>query len=214
MQKREKLNLGLGMRTTKTAVAVMICVATLHYLNLQQFRIFQNMEPFTSFYAGTAAVICMQSTVENTVKRGLTRIISTLVGGAVGVALLGLDQLTGWKIPVYLFVGLGVYICISICNITKRPDACAIACVVLMAVFISHSADDRYLYAVFRMVETAFGIVVAIVVNKYLAVPRFLRKREKLTAEEAAVSGEIPENRPALPAEQPSENREKDEPSE
>ena len=64
----EKLDLPhIGSRNIKTALSVLICL--IFWPN--------------SLFAAIAAVICVQSTIENSLKIGLNRLIGTLLGGVL-----------------------------------------------------------------------------------------------------------------------------------
>ena len=62
----------MGMRTIKTGIAVMLCIA------LGQF-IVQKI-----FYCAIACVISVQDTVKGSMKVGLNRVKGTIVGGVIG----------------------------------------------------------------------------------------------------------------------------------
>lgn len=64
-----------GMRTLKTALAVLICIGI--------WRIWNDSMPF---FASIAAVITMQNSIENSVKVGIDRVIETTLG--IGIAVL------------------------------------------------------------------------------------------------------------------------------
>ena len=167
---------GTGMRTIKTAVAVVLCLVIFELIRLGGIDSFftheESAQPPTAFYACTAAIICMQDTVERSIKKGAHRLVGTAVGGAVGLLILLFDDAVPFMPLTILAAGVGIVMCISLCNILKFPDASAICCVVLVAILMNHNAADRYLYAVYRMLETVVGIMVAVLVNKFLGLPK------------------------------------------
>jgi uncharacterized membrane protein YgaE (UPF0421/DUF939 family) len=172
---------GLGMRTIKTAVSVMLCITFFELVSLNDFFTLSSKieNVWAPFYACTAAVICLQGTALKSLKLGIVRLIGTGIGGIVGILLLFADQYI--KVGHYnvLLVGLGILVCIFISNITKQQDASAIACVVFVAIFINHNQDDRYIYAVLRMIETVIGIIIAVGINKLLNKPSFFKIKNK-----------------------------------
>jgi len=172
---------GLGMRTIKTAVSVMLCIAFFEVVNLNGFFVLssKNVNGWAPFYACTAAIICLQGTALKSLKLGIVRLIGTGIGGIVGILLLFADQYI--KVGHYniLLVGVGILVCIFVSNITKQQDASAIACVVFVAIFINHNQNDRYIYAIMRMIETTIGIIIAVGINKLLNKPSFLIKENK-----------------------------------
>ncbi len=166
---------GLGMRSLKTAVSVAVCLVffeVLHSFNLVNVSVAKEIP----FYACTAAVICMQNTVENSVSSGLFRLFGTFIGGSLGIiALLFLPDIA--KPLQFITITLGILACMVICNVTKKQKSCAISCVVFMAVIAAMGDKDPFVYALYRIFETVVGVIVVIIVNKFLVVPKFISKR-------------------------------------
>ncbi|WP_195263856.1 MULTISPECIES: aromatic acid exporter family protein [unclassified Clostridium] len=156
----------LGSRNIKTGLSVLICL--IFWPN--------------SLFAAIAAVICMQDTVENSVKIGLNRLIGTLLGGTLGVLLLFTINKLNLTSFATVITALGVSLIIYICNIIKKPAACSIASIVLIGILISHRYDDPLMYSIRRTVETAFGIIIALIINKYIHPPKSKKQKtnEKL----------------------------------
>ncbi len=155
----------VGMRTVKTAVAVAACFFLFFPLRFLEGGADGLLSPF---YACIAAVICMQSSIEQSVRQGVSRVIGTLLGGVVGLLLLPLDDWLGQPAATGLLLGLGVVGTIWLCNLLRRPAACSIGCVVLCVVVLNHSGADRYWYTILRIGETLVGVVVAVAVNHLL----------------------------------------------
>ena len=155
----------IGMRTVKTAVAVMACFFL--------FLPLQGLEEGSSgvlspFYACIAAVICMQSSVGQSVRQGISRMIGTLLGGAMGLLVLLLDDWLERPVVTGLLLSGGVIAVIWLCNLLRRPAACSIGCVVLCVVILNHSGADRYWCTILRVGETLAGVAVAVAVNRLL----------------------------------------------
>lgn len=157
------------MRTIKTAVAVMISLVI--FLPLEALSTVEGtgfIDQLGPFYACIAAIVCMQSSVGATWKQGVSRLLGTLIGGLLGLICVTIT--TYWSHPVVLVLvcGVGTLASIYICNALKRPSACAISAIVCCSIMLSHSGQERYFYTVARMLETAVGILVAMVVNHVL----------------------------------------------
>lgn len=146
----------IGSRNLKTAISVCICLIL--------FR----ADPF---YSAIASVICMQGTVENSVKSGINRLIGTLLGGVTGVILLSFTRYFNFEVIIPLITGLGIIFVIYTCNLIKKPASCTISCIVLIAIMIAPETSNPLFYASRRTIETALGILVAVLVNKYINPP-------------------------------------------
>ena len=158
MKKLRKLQIpGLGMRNLKTTLAVVVCMTV--------YAVFGRPIPF---FACVAAVICMQDTVFNTVQYGLSRLLGSLIGGALGLGLLWVDAFGFWIGIHILLAGLGVCLAIYLALLFGNPNACALAATVLLSVFLIDRGENQYWYALNRILETAFGIIVAIAINRLI----------------------------------------------
>lgn len=161
----------VGMRTVKTAVAV-----TLSYLIFVPFGLLYN-ESYPGvlgyvgpLYACIAGVVCMQSSVGQTLESGMSRFLGVMIGGALGILLLLLEPIMEIRLLKALLLGLTCVAGIWICMLLKRPAACAMACIVPCVMVISGNVHgiDRYYYAAARLAETVVGVAVALAVNRLL----------------------------------------------
>lgn len=148
----------IGMRIWKTFIAAFIC-AMAGYIT--------NSEPF---YSMIAAILCMQSNTEQSIRKGTSRLIGTLIGGIFAVMILLLIDFTSLRPFSALY-----YIIISFCvvpliytNVLFKQDSSSyITCVVFLCIVLPHYNDgNHYLFALSRMLETAFGVVVSVFINK------------------------------------------------
>lgn len=148
----------IGMRNIKTALSVLICILLLRILG----------RPFP-FYACIAAAICLQDTVKNSFKMGKQRMLGTIIGGAVGMALASLEESFNIVTFIPILTAIAIVLVIYICTIIKKPGSVSISCIVLLAIMTNLRDTTPILYGLNRMFDTAVGIVVAILVNKYIA---------------------------------------------
>lgn len=172
------------MRTIKTAVAVVL--GYLVFLPLWYFfphptgTILDHMNPL---YTCLAAVICMQSSLGQTWNQGLSRLIGTIVGGLVGILALIPDRLLEIQ-PLFAFMmGGAVVVSIWVCLLIRRPTACAMASVLACVILFNHVGPERYYYAISRILETAVGVCITLVVNWVLPTHK-LPEQEKAPPEE------------------------------
>ncbi|MEE0252990.1 MAG: HAD hydrolase family protein [Acutalibacteraceae bacterium] len=148
----------IGMRLIKTAIAVFLCFL------VDFFR-----DGGTPFYSAIAAILCMQPELDSSLKVGKERIIATVIGGIVGIAMLAFER---YAVPIqpilvrYLVISIMVIILMYITVLLKKPSCAYLTCVVFMSIVISHVADANiYIFAFNRILDTLIGILIAIVIN-------------------------------------------------
>lgn len=152
----------IGLRNLKSALAVFLCMFL--------FEIFTDESPF---YACIAAVICMGDTVENSVVMGKNRIIGTFLGGAIGALFMFLGtHLPIFLIPNSILTAIGIIIAIYSCNVIDKPGSVTICCIVFIGIMLSYQGVASYHYAISRCIATSIGIIIAILVNKYITPPK------------------------------------------
>lgn len=81
----------IGMRLIKTAIAVFLCFL------VDFFR-----DGGTPFYSAIAAILCMQPELDSSLKVGKERIIATVIGGIVGIAMLAFER---YAVPIQSYFG-------------------------------------------------------------------------------------------------------------
>ncbi|MBQ6820223.1 MAG: FUSC family protein [Clostridium sp.] len=146
----------IGSRNMKTALSVFLCLILFpHYT-----------------YTAFAAMLCLQSTVENSFKVGINRLIGTFIGGVLSLILLYIMEYLSLRNYLPFIVSIGISLAIYICNLVKKPSACPASCTVLMIILLTHTSDDSLTYAIHRTIETALGVIVAILINKYVHPPK------------------------------------------
>ena len=106
----------VGMRTVKTAVSVMIS-----YLVFVPFGLLYREElggvwgQMGPLYACIACVVCMQSSLGQTMQQGISRFIGVAVGGTLGVLVLALGEPVRYPLVKALMLGVvcvaGVWLC-------------------------------------------------------------------------------------------------------
>lgn len=158
----------IGLRNIKTAFAVFICIIIFQY--------FSNHSPF---YACIAAVICMKDTVESTMSMGKNRLIGTMLGGILGVITIGILLLIPFLQNITpLITAIGVTIAIYCCTIINKPGAVTICCIVFIGIMLNYNGPESYSYAIGRSLDTSIGIIIAILINKYINPPNKKETKE------------------------------------
>ena len=161
----------IGMRIIKTAVAVMLAYGIflpfgLMYDTETYHGVLGQMGPL---YACIACIVCMQSTLGQTVQSGVSRLIGVAIGGVLGVATLLLGDRLDNGLLVLPILGVLCVAGMWISLLIQRPAACVMACIVPCVILITGvTGADRYYYAAARIIETVIGVCVPMLVNKLL----------------------------------------------
>lgn len=157
----------LGLRAIKTSVAVFVCMVISNILHRPD-----------DFFAGIAAIICMQQTYDETFKTGLHRFIGTAIGGVTGYVILEIVE----RIPFYskdanvFIIPLCLLIVIYFCNLINYQGSVVIGSIVLISVLSMYDrgVNSALIYVVDRVLDTTMGIIIAMIVNRF-----FLPKKSK-----------------------------------
>ncbi len=143
-------HLPFGLRTVKTAVSVAISVLLVRLLS---------KEADAMFYAALGGLVAMDTTFRRSLQQGLTQFLGVLLGTGVG-------YFTHYFFPSIPFwtVGLGVLLLILLCNGFKISYSISLSCIVFLSA-CSYGADGLLTDATLRIVYTAVGLGVALVIN-------------------------------------------------
>lgn len=150
-----------GFRALKSAISVFLCLLVCFILG--------HTEPF---FACIAAIICLQHTYDETMKEGYYRLLGTLLGGIIGYMILKVSE----YIPLYtegvymIVTPLCVLLAIYVCNIINHTDAVSICCVVVLGILLDNNrgAYDTLIYVVTRVINTSIGVIIAVLVDRYI----------------------------------------------
>ena len=149
----------IGLRTIKTTIAV--------FLSLLIFS-------SEAFFACMTAIICLQNTITDSIEIGKERVKATILGGTVGGVFLFLIQKISIpkyikleEVVVYLLISLGILATIYVTVSLKIPDSVSLTSTVFLAITTTYAYDNPFNYAANRLVETFFGIAIAVLVNRY-----------------------------------------------
>ncbi|WMJ75909.1 MULTISPECIES: FUSC family protein [unclassified Sedimentibacter] len=156
----------IGMRNIKTATAVFMCLLLFEFVNRE-----------SSIYACIAAVICMQNTIVNSFKKGIERIIGTVIGGVAGIIILFIVTSLGRDELLIFIIPLGIIVLIEICVSIDMRQSVVICSVVYLIILVTKGHEDSYvMYTFNRVLDTTLGILIALLVNKYMLLPDRLKK--------------------------------------
>lgn len=181
----------VGLRMIKTAAAVFIC-ALIGYARGE-----------IALFSMIAAVICMQPSTEKTLAMSFNQMLGTVIGGAFGVGVCYLVEVTPLAdMPSLHYLTLSVLL-IPIIMLTlfiKKPSISAFSCIVFIGVAVVQNPDATPLFSSLqRLLDTSIGVAVATVFN--LMIPN--RYRENDVESQSASDADAPAD-----AAQPNDNRE------
>ena len=150
----------LGLRAIKTAIAVFLCLLISFLLNRSD-----------QLFSSIAAIICMQKTYGKSIEEGLHRLIGTVLGGIIGYLIILFIQLPDYQGILNVFVSpICILLVIYICNVIKKTDSVVIGCIVVLSVItpMDLSVSDKLVYVVDRVLDTSMGIIIAMLVNRFV----------------------------------------------
>ena len=142
----------------KTALSVFLCILV--------FELTGRADPLI---ACSATIICMKQTVYYSYKKGIDRLIGTLLGGGIGLIFLLIKNGLLEVLPTASVVAaLGIFVVIYLCNLVNKSDAIVISSIVFLAIIVGADGKSPYLYAFDRVIDTVIGIVIAVAVNRLI----------------------------------------------
>ena len=143
----------IGMRTIKTGLAVSVSLFIAQIFSLE-----------SPSFVGIAAIVSMQSTVNESFVAGKNRMLATFVGALVGLVF-------SYLLPHnYFFIGLGIIVVIYIHNIFGWKQSLTLSAIVFLAIFLNEDSNRMY-YALHRLMDTFIGIIVSMLINYFIATP-------------------------------------------
>lgn len=153
----------VGLRMTKTALAVAIC-----------FMIyFLRGEEGVPVFSTIAAIICMQPQVENSRQAAFNRIVGTFVGAIFAIIIIYVIREIPWHYRFfrYMVISFTIIPVMYVTVLLKKTGATALSGIVLLSICLSNMGQAPYIDAINRSVETIIGILVSLGVNS-LHIPR------------------------------------------
>ncbi len=171
------VRLHIGMRNIKTALAATLCA--LLYL-------FVDRNPT---FACIGAIFGIGSDMGNSWLNGGNRLFGTVIGGFMGMAMFRLYIIfepDGKFHPLLLlFLAIGIIIMILISQMLRWPGAIQPGGVVLCIILFNTPVDTYVSYSVNRMIDTAIGVLIALLVNFLLPREKIEKWSEKLKSKRA-----------------------------
>lgn len=152
-----------GYRNIKTALAIIVCVILYEgVLNRGGAEL-----------AAVAAIICMQDTIGKSLNSGIYRVLGSIVGGIFGIIFASMTFLDSSNVLWFLGLFVGVVLLIHMFNLMKKHDSIVIGVIVFVSIVLGSEGNQGNLLieAVDMVINTLFGIVVAVSINSMLFRP-------------------------------------------
>ena len=158
----------IGMRKLKSIVAV-----AFSFIIWQLIRIFLPMLEIHPVFAYIYSIIEMRETPEKTKDFGGRRIKATFIGLIIGLLFVTLSIFVSqfvssqWLFILleFLVILIGALCALCVAEVLGCKNFCGIAAIIAVICMVSHSGEDRYLYAVMRVLQTLIGVFSAMAVN-------------------------------------------------
>ena len=160
------VRLRIGLRTVKTAAAVILSMLLVDRLGTSDSRL---------IFAMLGAMAAVQPTFKESLASCLTQIVGVLFGAVAG---LQLRLLPG---PDLIAVGIGIVLVITLYNSLRIPYSPSLPCFVVVMVCVTPDVHP-IVYASERIWETAIGLAVGMAINT-LVFPYDNSRRIRATAE-------------------------------
>ena len=160
------VRLRIGLRTVKTAAAVIISMLLVDHVGTSASKL---------IFAMLGAMAAVQPTFKESVASCLTQIVGVLFGAVAGVLL---RLLPGSHL---IAVGIGIVLVITLYNSFRIPYSPSLPCFVVVMVCITPDVQPM-VYAMERIWETAVGLAVGMAINT-LVFPYDNSRRIRATAE-------------------------------
>ena len=163
----------IGMRNIKTAIAATLCA--IGYLTANV--IFDTS--FDPTFACIGAIFGTGSDMGDSWLNDGNRLFGTIIGGVIGMLMFRLYlfwQPGGeWSFKILPFMFVGVVALIIACQFFRWPGGIQPGGVVLSIILFAQNNPDTYIsYSVERIINTAIGVIVALLINHFFPRERLL----------------------------------------
>lgn len=145
----------LGMRTFKTGLSVFLVLLCFHWFGWDGMQI-----------AALTAIFSLREDFNQSVHFGMSRVIANSIGGFYALFYFVLERaFPGNSWVLLLGVPIGVMLTIMTCVATNTGGAIIGGSAAFLIISLSIPSGESVLYVFTRVLETFFGVFVAILVN-------------------------------------------------
>lgn len=146
---RKRLKIHIGLRTLKTAAAVILAMVIVNHYGTTSSKL---------IFAMLGAMAAMEPTFTESLEACLTQIVGVLFGALVGILLLAL------KLPDLVAAGIGIVLVITGYNALHIRFSPSLACLIVVTLCTTEGIRP-VTYAVGRIWDSAIGLAVGLTVN-------------------------------------------------
>lgn len=156
----------VGLRTIKTAIAVILSMIIVEFLGASESKL---------IFAMLGAMAAVQPTFKESVESSLTQIIGVIFGATLAVILQFLH------LPPLVATGIGIVLVIALYNMLHLRFSPGLPC--LIVVMLCVDPEERPLfYALERVWDTTIGLIIGMLLNM-LVFPYDNSRRIRIAAE-------------------------------
>ena len=151
----------LGLRNIKTGISATLCAVLYSFIDRNPT------------FACIGAVFGMDNSIENSLRTGGNRLAGTIIGGFMGMLVFYVYQeyfltASAFTIPLALCLLGGIMLMIYLCQVLHAVGAVHAGAVVFFIVMLNTPPDEYVSYALDRMVDTGFGVIMSLTINALL----------------------------------------------
>lgn len=144
-----KISIPIGLRTVKTAVAVIVAIVVVELLGTTDSKL---------IFAMLGAMAAVQPTFKESLEAFLSQIIGVIFGAIAGIALLALHM------PSLVTIGIGIILVITLYNILRIRYSPSLPCFILVMLCSTPDVHPM-MYALGRIWDTAIGLTIGMLIN-------------------------------------------------
>ena len=178
-KKQKAFRFHVGMRNVKTAIAATLCALLYAFVDRNPT------------FACIGAIFGMGSDFKDSKKSGGNRLFGTIFGGLIGMGLFYIyiqfypTPTSDFRFLLFELLFVGVILLVLVCQFFLVPGAIQAGGVVLCIIMFNTPVDQFISYPLNRILDTAIGVIIGIVVNMVISrervdrVRKFLKLRKK-----------------------------------
>lgn len=144
-----KMRMPFGLRTLKTAVAVIAAMIVVDFYGATTSKL---------IFAMLGAMTAVQPTFKDSLEASISQIVGVLFGAVVGIVLLLLP------LPPLVLTGIGIILMITLYNALRIRFSPSLPCFIVVMLCISPEIAPME-YALGRIWDTAIGLFIGLLIN-------------------------------------------------